>query len=326
MALDKKQKVMIPLVIVAFAFLGWEGYKLLSNDDGGYQPPANPVASPRQAVPQSRAATVQATPTNATASSHAGTSPAVASQQPQSSATGQTTTTSTGVNVNTATNNTSATTADADKAKTQATQQQATTLTPEEKAALAKQKALEQRYVQMVTQYQFAQAQKKLTDANTALLESKVREAQTAAKAQAQSGVSAVGLEHQSISSGAQVLSRYHLLYVGRVNGHWVATLRYLGHMQDVNIGSNFADGTSVRVIDRNGVVLQNKGVSRYLKIASPLMVADQAESSDATSAKTDRQPGRKTAEANVQTTSQSAQQVYDTLSSIQQSVQKTAQ
>lgn len=34
MALEKKQKIMIPLIIVAFAFLGWEAYKILGGDDG----------------------------------------------------------------------------------------------------------------------------------------------------------------------------------------------------------------------------------------------------------------------------------------------------
>ena len=342
MKLDKKQKIMIPLVILAFAFVGWQAYKLLGGGDGGrYTPPADPVQTKTLAI----TATAGQRANNNAASANSGTTTAAA----QTSAASNNTTTQqpspTATNANTVSNNqpstqqgsltTSASNAGSQSsgtkqsgsgaqsgvgAQSSGVKQTQEPLTPETKAQLAQQKALERQYVQMVTQYQLAQMQKKLADVNAQLAQSKLREAQAVAKASSQNvGVgSLAGAAASSITS--RTLGSYSLLYVGHLNHQWMATLRYAGQLHNVHMGSQFADGTTVKVIDRNGVVLTNGTASRYLMISVPMTLTDDATAQTQKAAQPQRGSGGASSDTNAKTT-QSAQQVYNTLSQIQQAV-----
>lgn len=326
MTLDKKQKIMIPLVILAFAFLGWESYKLLGGgQSGGYTPPPAPVqaqnapvaASPQPAVstPSNPPATTQVGQTTGNVSAISGSN---TQQRPGTPAAN---------NLSRASNAQAALSSTDDNdirsdSHTSDTRQidNQDTLTPQAKAALAQQKALETQYVQLVTQYQLAQMQKKLADANAQLAQSKLREAQAVAKASSQNiNVNAANAAGAT-STASHILSGYSLLYVGYMNHEWMATLRYAGQLHNVHVGAQFADGTTVKVIDRNGVVLTNGQISRYLTISVPMTLTDEAAKESIKT--TNKNTQANTSDTNARTT-QSAQQVYNTLSQIQQAVPK---
>lgn len=199
------------------------------------------------------------------------------------------------------------------------------TLTPQEKALMTQQKAREQEYIQMVNDYQLAQMQKKLADVNAQLAQAKLKEAQSIAKATQQNvSVTTTSTHHTASLGTAAVLRYYSLLYVSYVNNHWTATLRYAGRLHNVYIGSQFVDGTSVRVIDRNGVVLERNGVSQYLTIPIPMTMGQSGGAITGSKVDATENPNDTPVRPDPnEQASQSAEQIYNTLSNIQQAMPK---
>ncbi|MCD6055048.1 MAG: hypothetical protein K0R12_10 [Gammaproteobacteria bacterium] len=300
MALAKKQKIMIPLVIAAFAFLGWEAYQLLGGDSD-YTVPSTPapIARPKAPVPA-----VQAPNNNDEAST-----PGM--QQPDVNNTPAATTP---VSVNKPVSTKPSASA-AENLPVDSTEEE-----DNQKAFIQAQQAREQQYIQMVNDYQLAEMQKKLADANAQLAQSKLKEAQSVAKASQQN--IAVNQASTGVGAGNNPLQNYSLLYVSYIDGHWTGTLRYQGRLHNVYIGSQFADGTSVRVIDRNGVVLSYKDQSRYLTIPIPMTTSGDNTGSATTGSMIDKAKNASAASSDPEAqTSERAEDVYNTLNQIQQAL-----
>lgn len=305
MALEKKQKILIPLVVIAFAVLGWESYNMLSDDDDGYSsPPSVPenVAHTQRPVPVPRQGSFNSTL--------------------QSIDTMRDQTQDAAISMSTHDSNSVDHHQKAADSKSSATQ---TGLTPQQQAQIAAQQAREQQYIKMVNQYQLAQMQKKLADVNAQLAQARLKEAQALAKVTQQNLPIPTHFTTDVTTQSAphiNVLSTYQVLYVSYVNNRWMATIKHAGQLHNVYIGSQFNDGTVVRVIDRNGIVLEYNGRSRYLTIPIPMTVDEKENVHNVTGANISSSgyAAKPTVDATTQT-ADSADEVYHTLSKIQQAM-----
>ncbi len=246
MALTKKQKVMVPLIAVALLLLVYEVISTFSNGDNSSAPA--PSVSKRIAVPPK-------------ASKVAG--PTTPSPIKKTSAV-------------------------VDSANNLGPQAPATPTAPKQIAVpqigkvaqsfLTADKHQQMQYVDLLNAYQLAQVRKLLSEANASIATSDLKTVKAKSEAEKYVPVKRLGTSTRSKSLGPVMerASDFRTLFVGYRRGRWYATIEYKNRMYNVNVGDEFPDGTQIRVIDRNGVVVQQGQTTRYLTVA-PALTAQMA-------------------------------------------------
>lgn len=164
--------------------------------------------------------------------------------------------------------------------------------TPEQIALLAEAQEMQREYLRLVNQFQIAQLQERLEQANASIAASKLKSAITASEVQKlndelkqrqqaanrsdlipESGSNAssnAGLNNVALQK-VQATSSFQLMYVGKQKGTWVAMLKDNDSVYEVKVGTRLPDGFTVISIDTRGVVLTNEGMKRYITMPRSL-------------------------------------------------------
>jgi len=121
--------------------------------------------------------------------------------------------------------------------------------------------ANQQKYLQLVGEYQMLEIQKMIAQDQAQIAQSRVATAEALAKI-GQSG----GMNPGDISVGStDVSSDYELIYTGEDDGEWTATLKKNGQFNDVTTGSVLPDGAKILSVDNNGVVIQVNNLKKLV-------------------------------------------------------------
>lgn len=121
--------------------------------------------------------------------------------------------------------------------------------------------ANQQKYLQLVSEYQMLEVQKMIAQDQAQIAQSRVATAEALAKI-GQSG----SMNPGDISVGStDVSSDYELIYTGEDDGEWTATLKKNGQFNDVTTGSVLPDGAKVLSVDNNGVVIQVNNLKKLV-------------------------------------------------------------
>lgn len=236
MKLDRKQKILLTLIIVAVAYLLWQIYDMFF---------AGSVT------------------TAATTTSTISAAPAAQSFQPV------TTTTST------QTSTTPIMTAAAPKMTTVTTQQQ-TTQPLREVTLRAPLTDSQRQYLKLVNQYQLVKMQRMVADEQAAMVSSKEKIAEANQQIAKMSGgvvQNSASILDNSPSSTSP--TGYQLMYIDYQNGHWTATLNKNGQFQEVEVGTTLSDGTRILKIDQNGAVINQSGKTYLLNFYGSTSLAN---------------------------------------------------
>jgi len=141
--------------------------------------------------------------------------------------------------------------------------------TPEQLALLAESQQLQAQYIHLVNQYQVAQLQQKLAQADAAIAAQRLAAAKSYLAAQKLTGTS--GPLPTSIFDGSTTTAAKEpvmtVMYVGRQQGAWTAMLASNGDYYQVKEGTLLPDGSVVQQITSQGVVLNKDGQNKYLVI-----------------------------------------------------------
>lgn len=220
--LSKKQKILIPLIILAFAYVIWQVYDMFSGGSVTTAVNTNSAViktTSSAAVPQKAPGVAQPT-TGSVSTSDAG-------QQQEPTAAASTAVPQTG--------NISDLSGDAGQMQ----------------------------YVQMLNQYQLLKMKRMLLEEQVAIAAARQKIADLNSKTNDLGGGDSefdVGNSDDN-SSNLTALpmgkDTYKVVYIDRQNGEWNATINHSGRFEEVNIGSELADGSQVISIDASGVILK---------------------------------------------------------------------
>lgn len=224
MKLDRKQKIILTLIIIAAAYLIWQIYDMFF---------ANAVSAP-------------ATMTAPTAQSFqpinnaAPTTPAASTAQ------------STVITMSNPATPTATTAMSAPK------ESPAATTTLKEMTLQAPLSPDQVKYLQLVSRYQLVKMQRMVTDEEAALVGSKEKIAELNQQIAKFGGATSLESGSTAVTSEPSATSPtgYQLMYIDYQNGRWTATLNKNGQFQETNVGSTLSDGTRILKIDQNGVVI----------------------------------------------------------------------
>lgn len=112
-------------------------------------------------------------------------------------------------------------------------------------------------YVELISRYKRLQMEKLIADNSQAIAQAKLK---TAEADQKLAGISGKAL-NLPMQATAEPRAIYKLVYTGKLQGHWTATLRRGSELIDISVGNRLADGSTVVAINGSEVVLSN-GVS----------------------------------------------------------------
>lgn len=244
MKLERKQKILLTLIIIALAFLAWQLYDIffasnVSDDTATISsiPPTQPLSQP----------SLQTAPATLT------TPPAI----PSITTTTTATTTPTPLAPPLARPTPLTTTAPS------TTVVQTTTTMPQvppppvmrELTLQAPITTQQREYLQLVNRYQIIRMQRMLADEEAALYTSKAKVVELNQQISKITGTAVTNNLFGPPSSGLSI--GYQLMYIDYQNGRWTATLNQSGRFIEVNAGTTLPDGARVIKIDQNGVVIR---------------------------------------------------------------------
>ena len=254
--LESKQKVTLAITIVLFMVVLYYGYDTLFGGDS---------SSPSPPVTQKQAATkAPATKQSAEASSTStGTENATNSTQPSTTAT-------------TASQGQSQSSGNA-PLYTDVSKVAPPKLTTEEIATIEENQRLQKQYLYLVNQYQMAQMQEKLESTNASIAASKLKAVSTMVKTQEISKElkrQQAPLQQMSPDEKEQKAEQFNnigVAYVGKTQGKWMAMLKLDDAYFEVRVGTSLPDGSTVDLINEQGVVLDKAGRKKYMKVPRSL-------------------------------------------------------
>lgn len=144
--------------------------------------------------------------------------------------------------------------------------------TPEQLALLQESQAVQQEYLRLVNEYQILQLKQKLEEANAAIATSRLQSTQTMAQIQLltdkqkeKSMAPVTAISSSSADNKEQAPAQLKLVYVGKQMGVWTAMINADSSYFEVKIGTRLPDGSVVTMIDEKGVALSNGGKSQLL-------------------------------------------------------------
>ena len=255
--LESKQKVTLAITIVLFMVVLYYGYDTLFGGDSSS--PSPPVTQK-----QTAAAKAPATKQSAEASS-ASTSTENATNSAQSSTTA--TTASQGQNQSSGNA----------PLYTDVSKVAPPKLTAEEMATIEENQRLQKQYLYLVNQYQMAQMQEKLESTNASIAASKLKAVSTMVKTQEISKElkrQQAPLQQMSPDEKEQKAEQFNnigVAYVGKTQGKWMAMLKLEDAYFEVRVGTRLPDGSTVDLINEQGVVLDKAGQKKYMKVPRSL-------------------------------------------------------
>lgn len=228
MQMDKKQTMMLALTVLAFFFLGYQVYQLISSDlSTSAQPTSSALVTPSLTTP------------TMVSDNH----PVVAEAKPFVAATHRVEpeVTSTQVAV------TPASSSDAHVEKSDALP-----AAVDHEPLVRSQK----QYLQMLNQYELLKMQRQLLQEQAAMAQARLQIAMLNDQARKLSGNSAP-TDNLGVVAPEQTDEKYQLSYIDQQNGQWSASVYHNGVYQVVNVGSWLSDGYQITKISRDGVTIQ---------------------------------------------------------------------
>lgn len=225
MKLEKKQKILLTLVIIAFAYLAWQLYDIFF---------ANKETPTAEITPITTQPGKLQAPLTGTTSTMPSIAPAATTQPP--------------VPTIPATNKITTTTPGQAPQPTQPVMRQMSIQAPMTQQQM--------RYLRLVNQYQIVRMQRLVADEEAAMYASRAKIAELHQQIAKTSGTSytatsTFGAPMPSTSIG------YQLMYIDYQNGQWTATLNQSGRFIEVNCDTVLPDGARILKITQNGVVIR---------------------------------------------------------------------
>lgn len=149
--------------------------------------------------------------------------------------------------------------------------------TPEQMALLAESQEMQREYLRLVSQYQIAQLQERLEEANASIAAAKLKSAITASETQKLNDELKArtlrGLAPPSTGEKgpADFASTLQLMYIGKMKGKWMAMLNANGSYYEVKQGTRLPDGSMVSNIDTKGIVITKDNSKRFIPMPKSL-------------------------------------------------------
>lgn len=225
MKLDKKQKILLTLVIIALAYLAWQIYNMFFA--GASQPATThltPAATVIAAQPQTLTTTTAAPAVSAPAITQA-MSPVT---QPAAAISGS---------------------------SSPRPLRQVTLLPP--------MSAYQSEYLQLVNRYQLLKMRRLIADEEAAIASSQAKIAQL--NQQSGGTVSSAPTAFPAMAAAPAASAGYQLMYIDYQDGRWSAILSHNNRFKEVYEGTVLSDGTHILKIDSNGVVTRRRGQQSLL-------------------------------------------------------------
>lgn len=238
MALDKRQKVLLPLVVIAFAYVGWQLYSMLVTQNA---PPAPTVSTTKKLVASQQENTQRST--NPTTQQ----STATASES-STAATATTATTPPSFNNN------------RPPAASTATKEQTQYL-----KLLNQYQLLKMKHMLLDEEVAIASAKQKIADLNN-------QTSKLGGSVDFSSDIDGMDGSSNDLQANTDA-GNYAVVYIDRQNGQWNATLNNRGHFEEATIGSVLSDGSKVVSIDSTGAVLKQGDQMLKLTFSGPVAV-----------------------------------------------------
>lgn len=116
----------------------------------------------------------------------------------------------------------------------------------------------QQNYIALINQYQFLQVQQKIAKGRQKIAEFKLKEAEAVAKLDKIEGKAKQHINFQPLVVSPTKPTKAELVYTGRDQGHWSATLRYDGQLVDIAKDSKIAGLGTVTAINSKSVTLMH--------------------------------------------------------------------
>lgn len=229
MKLDKKQKILFTLVIIALAYLAWQVYSMFF---------AGPSQSTVTPAPTSSLSVAPKTPTTKTQTAQPNMSNAV-----------------------------SATVKPAGTITTPQIQPVATQpgLQPlQQVSLLPPMSAYQSEYLRLVNRYQLLKMRRMIVEEEAAIASSQAKIAQFNQQAGTTTTPSAFPSATTITGTATPSTAGYQLMYIDYQDGRWSAILNHNNRFKEVYVGTVLSDGTRIMKIDSNGVITRRKGL-QYL-------------------------------------------------------------
>lgn len=236
MKLEKKQKILLTLVIIAFAYLAWQLYDIFFANN---QPPTTEIMPISQ--PMSDRLQPSLTPT---------TTPTMPSIAPVASTTQPPTPTIPAINkpsVATTPILTAATPVPAQRPAAPPVMRQYSIQAPMTRQQME--------YLRLVNRYQIIKMQRLVADEEAAMYASRAKIAELHQQMSKYSGTSTNN--NLFGTSGSSMSIGYQLMYIDYQNGAWTATLNQSGRFIEVHVNDVLPDGARILKINQNGVVVR---------------------------------------------------------------------
>lgn len=235
MALDKRQKVLLPLVVVAFAYVGWQLYSMLATQNA---PPAPTISTTKKLVASQQDATQQSA--NQTA------------QKPAATAGGSSTSaiTNTPPSFN---NNRQPTASTTTREQTQYLR------------LLNQYQLLKMKHLLLDEEVAIASAKQKIAELNN-------QTSKLGGSVDFSSDIDSMDGSSNDLQATTDA-GNYAVVYIDRQNGQWNATLNNRGHFEEATIGSVLSDGSKVVSINSTGAVLKQGDQMLKLTFSGPVAV-----------------------------------------------------
>lgn len=273
MALDRKQKILIPLIVLAFVYVVWQVFDMFGGELTSSKPETTKTSKAALPSVPKVTTTTQVTKTPAATTSETKIQPITPA--PQQPAIAPIAPASTQPVANTTTQATSAPSVQpVAVAPTQVTTTVATTTTqPAPQAPPAQpvpqlppqpvMTAEQANYLRLMQQYQMLKVERLIVEEQAAIAGAKERIArinETAMKYGGDTGVSASLSQPMNAEAGG-----YRLMYIDFQKGRWTATLNKAGQYMEVTEDTTLIDGSRVLAIDQQGVTLAQGDKKYYL-------------------------------------------------------------
>lgn len=144
----------------------------------------------------------------------------------------------------------------------------------------------QEEYLKVVNEYELAKMQRRLIEEQAAIAAARRRIVEIDNQTRQLSGNQMnAALANANQTGAPKPTEVYKLSYVDQQNGQWTATLNYQGSYLEVNTGNQLPDGSRVAGINHEGVILENKGQRQQITFNGAVALAQNTQNSTKTAA-----------------------------------------
>lgn len=278
MNLNRKQKVLLPLIILAFAYVLWQLYDLfgVSWMESKRPPAVHPISAKDRGFKGNQLAPIMSVQKNSGENSSISQVSLVPAKNPLEDTNAQI---KAATQKTPAINNSNTTAVNISKQPAAIKTSPATSSTSIAMGSAnansnantqSNLSAQQLEYLQLVNQYQIVRLQRMILDEQAAMAAARERITQEGGNTEPANSALPIG-DYQTGSTD------YKLMYIDFQKGQWTATLSKMGQYFEVTTGTLLLDGTRVIGITHQGVILQEGDQKVFLNFFGSKIITDSA-------------------------------------------------